>query len=231
MPVYFQWAQPSKRRIWTTDFYKILQWSNVVYDSSDIHTREFTYNFAWKTIAWIRTDWWVTKSADKYVILDSTWLKMPSIWQWDANKVKIYYPYDFSSAKQITVQCETYWQATTWWNWFNLWVYASSDFSRYCYVSWWTTTASWYIWRTAAWAVSWGVNYWDTPVTWTYTLTGVFDLDAWTLTFTKAWLNDLTYSLTSSDIASIKSWDCIWIYWWHDIWTLYIKNIYIKVIY
>lgn len=194
--------------------------------------KEYSYDFRNKSWSTVQNDWWTLLQWTSWTTINSSWIVMPTRWQWAANKVRIYRSENLSNAKKITLQATYNWSTSDWWNGFDFTTRQSSNFDTWwTSISWWTTTASWYVSRWSASTPNTSVRYGDNPSSWTWTSTAEFDLVNKTITFTRNWLQTLTWTISDADIATIKSGNCFAINWWHDTWTLSVQSIYYKIEY
>ena len=194
--------------------------------------REYSYDFRNKSWTTVQNDWWTLLQWTSWTTINSSWIVMPTRWQWASNKVRIYRSENLSNAKKITLQATYNWSTSDWWNGFDFTTRQSSNFDTWwTSISWWTTTASWYVSRWSASTPNTSVRYGDNPSSWTWTSTAEFDLVNKTITFTRNWLQTLTWTISDADIATIKSGNCFAINWGHDTWTLSVQSIYYKIEY
>lgn len=195
-------------------------------------TFELSYDFRNKSWTNVQNDWWTLIQWTSWTTINSNWINMPTRWQGNSNKVRISYPIDLNDVKKITLEATYYGVDDTRWCSFDYSTRLSSNFDTWwTSISWSTTTASGYMWRWGAYTPNTSVRYDNSPQTWTRTSHAEFDLVNKTITFYRNWLSTLTWTISDTDIATIKGWNIIAINWWHDIWTLRLYTIYIKIEY
>lgn len=194
--------------------------------------KEYSYDFRNKSWSTVQNDWWTLLQWTSWTTINSSWIVMPTRWQWAANKVRIYRSEDLSNAKKITLQATYNWSTSDWWNSFDFSTRQSSNFDTWwTSIAWWTTTASWYVSRWSASTPNTGLRYNNSPSSWTWTSTAEFDLVNKTITFTRNWLETLTWTISDADISTIKSGNRFAINWGHDTWSLSVQSIYYKIEY
>lgn len=155
-------------------------------------TYKDSYTFVDKTVSQIQSDGWVqwqnTPSINSYWYC-SAWNNQSTSYKtiqalWDA----------IANAKKITLSSEMYiygswWFATRLFNYPNR-QYATGILMYWTgrqYQRWWTSTE-----------VSWSFN-------WTYTTKTVVDLVNKTVTYSITWTTDVTYNLSDTEVANIKT--------------------------
>ena len=199
---------------------------------SIIQAYEYSYDFRNKSWTQVQNDWWTLIQWTSWTTINSNGINFPTKWWWTSNKVRISYPIVLTWAKKITMEMTYYWAASDWWNNFNYTTRNSSSFDDWwTSMAWATTTASWYVWKWSGSSRNLTLRYDNSPVTWTYTSTATFDLTTKTMTFQRNWLSQLTWTIPDGDISIIRSMNILAIDWWHDIWTIQLRTIYIKVEY
>lgn len=149
---------------------------------------EYSYNFVWKTISQIVSDWWAT--AQWTPTITSSWYTSTSISRVRSNFTLP----SLSTAKKIILA--TTLVVNT--NWYTKAVRLFGDGRTY---------ATWYlVWYTDSSIQIWWDSYSVSAVSaWTYETKAVIDLENWTATFSLTWRSNSIYTLTATQINNIKS--------------------------
>lgn len=236
MNVYLWSAELSWEFLQATWLNAVYKWSETIYESSPTPpaptTFEYSYDFRNKSWTQVQNDWWTLIQWTSWTTINSNGINFPTRWQWTSNKVRISYPIVLTWAKKITMEMTYYWVADSWWNSFDYTTRSSSSFDDWwTSMAWWTTTAGWYVSRWSGSSRNLSLRYDNSPVTWTYTSTATFDLTTKAMTFQRNWLSQLTWTIPDGDISTIRSMDILAVNWWHDIWTIQLRTIYIKIEY
>lgn len=235
MNIYLWSTELSWEFLQSTGLNAVYKWSETVYESSPTPPApivfEYSYDFRNKSVSQIKSDWWVIKQWESWCTINSSWLQRPTKWQWDANKLKVYYPLTLTWATYIKFEYVTSLTAQSWANGWWMWIWDSSvwEINLYSSIIW--TTASWY---TNAWSIStrsWSNKYSWAASTWTWTMTVECDIANKIAYLTKTWQSRISLSITDSDISYILWSNSFMQNIWHDIGSQYTQSVYIKIEY